>query len=185
MTCAVSSGKSVPSRRPIRCPDSVLIWLILTPAGLGSCVSGKPARWGWFVRATASWAKIHHLLHTLALSGAPGLASDPAALVENLVALALLRAVTPRDELADAFNDPSALHVWGTSSGGEIDFVCGSRRQAVAVEVAYQRSPDRRKAAALPKAFPGRPCIMVTRDALEWHERYVLVPAALFLWALA
>jgi len=123
------------------------------------------------------------LLHTLALSGAPGLASDPAELVENLVAL--LRTVTPRDELADAFNDPSALHVWGTSSGGEIDFVCGSRRQAVAVEVAYQRSPDRRKAAALPKVFPGRPCIMVTRDALEWHERYVLVPAVLFPWALA
>jgi len=24
----------------------------------------------------------------------------------------------------------------------------------------------------------------VTRDAREWHERYVLVPAALFLWAL-
>ena len=123
------------------------------------------------------------LLHTLALSGAPGLALDPAAAVENLVALALLRVVTPPDELADAFNDPSALHVWGTSSGGEIDFVCGSRRQAVAVEVAYQRSPDRRKAAALPKAFPDRPCFMVTRDALEWHGRYVLVPAALFLWA--
>ena len=52
------------------------------------------------------------------------------------------------------------------------------------MEVACQRSPDRRKAAALPKVFPGRPCIMVTRDALEWHERYALVPAALFLWAL-
>ena len=25
---------------------------------------------------------------------------------------------------------------------------------------------------------------MVTRHALEWHERYALVPAALFLWAL-
>jgi len=54
----------------------------------------------------------------------------------------------------------------------------------VAVEVAYQRSPDQSKSVALPKAFPGRPCIMVTRDALEWHERYALVPAALFLWAL-
>jgi len=124
------------------------------------------------------------LLNTLALARAPGLVPDHPAVVENLVALALLRAVTPRDELADAFNDPSALHVWGTSSGGEIDFVCGSRGRAVAVEVAYRRSPDRRKAAALPKAFPGRPCIMVTRDSLEWHERYVLVPAALFLWAL-
>ena len=124
------------------------------------------------------------LLNTLALAGAPGLTADHPAMVENLIALALLRAATPREELADAFNDPSALHVWGTSSGGEIDFVHGSRKRAVAVEVAYQRSPDRRKAAALPKAFPGRPCIMVTRDKLEWHERYALVPAALFLWAL-
>ena len=54
----------------------------------------------------------------------------------------------------------------------------------MAVEVAYQRSPDQSKSVALPKAFPGRPCIMVTRHALEWHERYALVPAALFLWAL-
>ena len=124
------------------------------------------------------------LLHTLALTGAPGLTADQPAAVENLTALALLRAVTSRAELADAFNDPTALHVWGTRSGGEIDFVCGPRGRAAAVEVAYQRSPDRRKAAALPKAFPGRPCFMVTRDALEWHERYALVPAALLLWAL-
>ena len=124
------------------------------------------------------------LLHTLALAGAPGLSADHPAVVENLTALALLRAVTPRAELPDAFNDPTALHVWGTSSGGEIDFICGPRERAAAVEVAYQRSPDRRKAAALPKAFPGRPCFLETRDALEWHERYALVPAALFLWAL-
>jgi len=124
------------------------------------------------------------LLHELALAGAPGLAPDHPAAVENVVALTLLRAVTPRDELADAFNDPSALHVWGTRSGGEIDFVCGPRQGEVAVEVAFQRSPDRRKAAALPKAFPGRPCVMVTRDLLEWYRVYALVPVALFLWAL-
>jgi predicted AAA+ superfamily ATPase len=124
------------------------------------------------------------LLHSLALARAPGLAHDRPSAVENVVALALLRAVTPRDELADAFNDPSALHVWGTRSGGEIDFVCGPRREALAVEVAYQRAPDRRKAAALPKAFPGRPCVMVTRESLGWYAGYALVPAALFLWAL-
>ena len=124
------------------------------------------------------------LLHTIALDAAPGLAEDLPALVENLVAVALYRRCEPVARQADSQSDPDALHVYGTRAGGEIDFVCGPRASTVAVEVKYQSSPDLRKAAAIPKALPGRPALIVTKDTLEFREQYVLVPAALFLWAV-
>src|SRR6266496_1465608 len=52
-------GCSLPIRLPIRPMESVRIWLIFTQDRLGkavapsSRVSGKPARWGWFVIGTA------------------------------------------------------------------------------------------------------------------------------------
>jgi len=124
------------------------------------------------------------LLHTVTLDGAPGLTADVPALVENLVAAALFRRCVPVAAQPDAYTDPGALHVYGTRAGGEIDFVCGPRPKAVPVEVRYQRRPDLRKAAAVPKAFPGRPAIVVTKETPEFRERYALIPAALFLWAL-
>lgn len=124
------------------------------------------------------------LLHTVALDAAPGLVADVPALVENLVAAALFRRCEPAAGQPDAYTGPSALHVYGTRAGGEIDFVCGPRARVVPVEVRYQRRPDLRKAAAIPKAFPGRPAIVVTKETLDFRERYALIPAALFLWAL-
>jgi len=124
------------------------------------------------------------LLHTVAVDASPGLQPDLPALVENMVATALFGACGPRSRLADSFSDPDRLHVYATSGGGEIDFVCGRRADAVPVEVKYQASPDLRKAAAIPRAFPGRPAIIVTRDLLEARDAYILIPASLFLWAL-
>jgi predicted AAA+ superfamily ATPase len=124
------------------------------------------------------------LLHTVALERAPGLSGDPAHLVENMVAMALYRRCEPIERQTESQGGPSALHVYGTRAGGEIDFVCGSRSHAVPVEVKYQARPDLRKAAAMPRAFPERPAIVVTRDTLERRSSYLLVPASLFLWAL-
>jgi predicted AAA+ superfamily ATPase len=75
-------------------------------------------------------------------------------------------------------------HVWQTRRAGEIDFVCGPRRAADAVEVKYQSNPDLRGAASIPRALPGRAAIVVTQDRHERRRGYALVPAPLFLWAL-
>jgi len=124
------------------------------------------------------------LLHAVSLQAAPGLRVNTPALVENLVAAALFRSSEPPSRQADSYVDPDALHVYGTAAGGEIDFVCGPRAAAVPVEVRYQRSPDLRKAAAVPRAFPGRRAIIVSKETLLFRERYVVVPASVFLWAL-
>src|SRR5207249_8452021 len=58
-TDATSSGVARPSRGPMRSTASVRIWLTFTQAGFGrrvdrkGTVSGKPARCGWLVMATA------------------------------------------------------------------------------------------------------------------------------------
>jgi len=124
------------------------------------------------------------LLHTVAHDLAPGLAVDMPALVENLVALALFRRTEPPARQAETFAMPDELHVWETAGGGEIDFVCGGRDVPVAVEVRYQRSPDLRKAAAIGRALPGSPVLLVTRDLLQVNASWAAVPAALALWAL-
>jgi hypothetical protein len=48
----------------------------------------------------------------------------------------------------------------------------------------YRSKIDRRTAAAMARAFPGRPAVLVTRDQLESRPDADLVPAHLFLWAL-
>ncbi len=124
------------------------------------------------------------LLHTIALDGAPGLAFNAPALVENAVGMALLRRYEPADRLIETFILPERLHIWQTARGGEIDFVCGPRRELDVVEVKYRESPGLSAAAAAARAHPGRPVVMATKSAYRVAERYSLVPAHTLLWAL-
>ena len=81
-TCASSSGDARPRRFPIRSLASVRIWLIFTQERFGkrevvsSSVSGKPARCGWLVSATA--ITVHHPLGTCKMARG----SDPKAVVD-------------------------------------------------------------------------------------------------------
>jgi len=124
------------------------------------------------------------LLHSAAHAQAPGLDVDMPALVENAVAIALQRRYEPEQLRMEGFDMPSRLHVWRTRRSGEIDFVCGPHDNLAAVEIKYQANPDRRAAAGIARAFPGRPATLVTIDTLEQRADADLVPAHLFLWAL-
>ncbi len=75
--------------------------------------------------------------------------------------------------------------MWGTSRGGEIDFVCGPRTAIDAVEVADWQRASAQKATAPMRALPGRPSVVATRDELHFRATANLVPASLLLWALA
>jgi hypothetical protein len=86
--------------------------------------------------------------------------------------------------VSKASTPPPTCTFWQTRRAGEIDFVCGPRIAPDLVEVKYQRSPDLRRAAAIPRAFPARPVVVATADRLERRQGYALVPAALLLWAL-
>ncbi len=79
---------------------------------------------------------------------------------------------------------PERLHVWGTRSGGEIDFVCGPRNAVEAVEFAGWARVNRQKATAAMRARPGRPALVATREELEFGSTANLIPAALLLWAI-
>ena len=104
--------------------------------------------------------------------------------VENAIALALYRRYEPAERSPENTRAPERLHVWGTRSGGEIDFVCGPRDAIEAVEVADWNRLNRQKATAPMRALPGRPAIVATRHELEFGPAANLVPAALVLWAL-
>lgn len=114
-----------------------------------------------------------------------GLPRNRHAEVENAVALALYRRYEPADRRAESMLAPERLHVWGTRRGGEVDFVCGSRDQVEAVEVADWARLDRRKATGPARALPGRPSLVASRDELDFTESANVVPAALLLWALS
>lgn len=113
-----------------------------------------------------------------------GLPRNPHADVENAIALALYRRYEPSERSAENMTAPERLHVWGTRRGGEIDFVCGPRKQIEAVEVADWEHLNRQKATAPARALPGRPALVATRDELDFGPTANLVPAALLLWAL-
>ncbi|HET6571881.1 MAG TPA: hypothetical protein VFG58_10395, partial [Solirubrobacterales bacterium] len=124
------------------------------------------------------------LLHSVARDLAPGLAADVPALVENVVGLALYHRYEAPSSRLEGFDAPSSLHVWQTRRAGEIDFVCGSRSGPELVEVKYQATPDLRRVAAIPRAFPGRPVAVATKSSFERRTGYALVPAPMLLWAL-
>ncbi|MGO9249425.1 MAG: ATP-binding protein, partial [Solirubrobacteraceae bacterium] len=81
------------------------------------------------------------LLHTIALDHAPGLGTDTAALIENVIGMALLRRYEPADRLIETFILPERLHIWQTARGGEIDFVAGRRSELDLIEVKYREQP--------------------------------------------
>jgi uncharacterized protein len=124
------------------------------------------------------------LMHSVAHEQVAGLQVDSAASIENAVAISLQRRYEPVQLRMEGFDMPSRLHVWRTRRSGEIDFVCGPSDGLSAVEVKYRSKVDRRTAAAMARAFPGRPAVLVTRDQLESRPDADLVPAHLFLWAL-
>jgi len=124
------------------------------------------------------------LLHSAAHAQVPGVDVDVPALVENAVAIGLQRRYEPAQLRIEGFDMPSRLHVWRTRKSGEIDFACGPHDRLAAVEVKQQANPDRRTAAGIARAFPGRPAAVVTIDTLEQRDDADLVPAHLFLWAL-
>lgn len=124
------------------------------------------------------------LLHSVALDRAPGLQPDVPAMVENAVGMALLRRYEPADRLLESFTLPERLHIWQTARGGEVDFVCGPRRELDVVEVKYREHPGLSAASAAARAHPGRPVVMATKDELRVAESYTLVPAHTLLWAL-
>ncbi len=124
------------------------------------------------------------LLHTIALDRAPGLELGEPALVENAVGIALLRRYEQPERLIETFALPERLHIWQTSRGGEIDFVCGPRRQLDVVEIKYSDNPGLSAAAAASRAHPGRPAVLATKSLLRAGENYTLIPAHTLLWAL-
>jgi predicted AAA+ superfamily ATPase len=124
------------------------------------------------------------LTHSVAHAQVPGLDVDMPALIENAVAIALQRRYEPVQLRMEGFDMPSRVHVWRTRKSGEIDFVCGPHDRLSAVEVKYRSNPDRRTAAGIARAFPGRPAALVTIDSLEQRDDADLIPAHLFLWAL-
>jgi predicted AAA+ superfamily ATPase len=125
------------------------------------------------------------LLHTIAHERCcPGLPVDEPALVENAFALALHHRYEPIERQVEGFHLPTDLHVWGTASGGEVDFVCGPRSRMDVAEVKYQAHIDRRALAAIRRVFPTQPLVMATRNTLEIEDNHALVPAHLLLWAL-
>jgi len=124
------------------------------------------------------------LLHHIALERSPGLPFDVPAAVENALAIALYRRYEPPARQIEGFIDPSDLHVWETSKGREVDFVCGRRPGVEAAEVKYRNRIDRRDLTGLRRAFPDRPVVMATKDELDLGEDYALVPAHLLLWAI-
>lgn len=124
------------------------------------------------------------LMHSVAHEQVPGLEVDLPALVENAVAICLQRRYEPVQLRMEGFDMPSRLHVWRTRRSGEIDFVCGPSDRLAAVEVKFRSNPDRRTAAGIGRAFPGRPAALVTVDVLESRSDADLIPAQLFLWAL-
>lgn len=124
------------------------------------------------------------LLAQAALRRAPGLKLDLHALVENVVALALLGRYEPPASRIGGFLAPDDLHYWVTRSSGEIDFVAGPRRALEVCEVKYRRHIDLRTVAKIPQALPERPVVVATHRDLDHRGTYSLVPASLFLWAL-
>ena len=124
------------------------------------------------------------LLHTIALDHASGLSTDTAALVENVIGMALLRRYEPADRLIETFILPERLHIWQTARGGEIDFVAGPRSELDLVEVKYREQPGLSAADAAARTHPGRPTVLATKNTLLLAERYTLLPAHTLLWAL-
>jgi uncharacterized protein len=108
------------------------------------------------------------LLATI-VAACTGLPRNSHAEIENAVALALYRRYEPSERRAESMVSPERLHVWGTRSGGEIDFVCGPRESVDAVDVADWERVNRQKATAPGSSSSSRPAS--SRSARPWSTR--------------
>jgi hypothetical protein len=124
------------------------------------------------------------LMSTVVQRRTPGLEIDTPALVENAFALSLYRRCEPPENQFEGFVAPRRLHVWGTTAGGEIDFVCGTREALEVLEVKFRRRIDGRSLSAMRRSLPGRPILVATRNELAFRDDLIMVPASLLLWAL-
>ncbi len=114
-----------------------------------------------------------------ALAAIPGVLGGPAAsepaLVENALAIALLRA----DRAAlEGFAHPEHLYYWRSADGREIDFL-GTDPTTIAVESKYAARRSGKDYESMTKAF-GRG-IMVSRRDTELGREVLTVPAGVLL----
>jgi hypothetical protein len=117
--------------------------------------------------------------------GDPALAAIPAtmggplapegALVENALAIALLRTAEP--DALERYSHPDRLFYWRSSDGREIDFVVSD--PPLAIESKYALRPTGKDYESITKAF-GRG-IMVSRRDLDLERPVVTIPAGVLL----
>lgn len=128
-------------------------------------------------RAGAAPRKLY--LGDPALAAIPGVLGGPApvegALVENALAIALLRA--DRSAL-EGFAHPDRLYYWRSADGREIDFLVADPA-LVAVESKYASHRTGKDYESLTKAF-GRG-IMVSRRDIELDRDVLTIPAGVLL----
>ena len=114
-----------------------------------------------------------------ALAAIPGVLGGPApsegALVENALAIALLRA--DRSAL-EGFAHPDHLYYWRSADGREVDFLV-TEPALVAVESKYAAHRTGKDYESMTKAF-GRG-IMVSRRDVELDREVLTVPAGVLL----
>ncbi len=117
--------------------------------------------------------------------GDPALAAIPAAtggptasdsqLVENVIAVALLRAAEP--DALERFSDPDHLFYWRSTDGREIDFLV--TEPSLPIESKYGARPTGKDYESITKAF-GRG-IMVSRRDVDLERPVLTVPAGVLL----
>ncbi|MGH7881379.1 MAG: ATP-binding protein [Candidatus Dormibacteraceae bacterium] len=124
------------------------------------------------------------LLLRVAAEYCPALAVEEAALVENALALALFRRYEAERNQLTGFANPTQLHVWGTHSGSEVDFVAGPRNSLELIECKYREKINKNTLMAMQRTLPNRPMIIATKNHFELGENWALLPAPLLAWAL-
>ena len=102
------------------------------------------------------------------------------AMVEGVVAASLYRAAEP--EPVGSLSLPQSLFYWRSSKGKEIDFLSGSARQKVPIEVKYQQTISGADKLVIRNSF-GRGILLSSRD-LILRDPVRVIPAPLFLWFL-
>lgn len=183
--------------RTVRSLSSPISWLsVAQDAGLGSPHTAQ----SYATLLADSFVLL--IMHTMDLSRGPSLRKskklyfcDPAfgflpraldpgaplpatpAMIENLVAIALYRAV--EREPAESLASPQRVGFWRSSSGREVDFVCRIGRHNVPIEVKYGSKVSGKDREAMRRSF--RRGIFLSRDAFGLEGDTPTIPAAIFL----
>jgi hypothetical protein len=118
-------------------------------------------------------------LGDLALAAIPAATAGPTAsdsqLVENVIAVALLRAAEP--DALERFSHPDHLFYWRSKDGREIDFLV--TEPTLPIESKYGARPTGKDYESITKAF-GRG-IMVSRRDLDLERPVLTIPAGVLL----